>query len=65
MAVVIKSALVLAPGVVTFVKLLGGHGWGVSGLAALGVEFLVGIAVTFGVAVAAQVKAQRASAEKQ
>lgn len=55
----IRAIILFIPGIAALIRLWNTHGWLVSVLAALGVEFVIGIAVTFGTAVAAQFKAQR------
>ncbi len=64
-AVLVKTAVLLAPGVAAAVWLLGTHGWPVSILAALGVEFVTGVLITFAATVAAQFKAQREIKKEQ
>lgn len=59
MAVIIRAAVFLLPGAITAFFLWGSHGWWVAILAALGVEFVAGILLTFILTVAAQIKARR------
>lgn len=59
LSVIIKSVLILSPGILTVLVLLSAHGWLVSILAALGVLFVIGIIFTVGYAAAAELKAQR------
>lgn len=58
-AVLIKTAILLTPGVAAAGWLLRTHGWPVSILAALGVEFITGVIITLAATVAAQFKTQR------
>lgn len=58
-AVLIRCAVLLVPAIATAAWLHASHGWPVSVLAALGVELIIGVVITFGTAVAAQIKAQR------
>ena len=64
-AVLLKTAILLTPGAATALWLFAKHGLPVSVLAALGVEFIIGVVITFAVAVAAQFKAQREMKEKK
>lgn len=64
-AVLLKSAIVFAPGIACALWLFGTHGWPVSILAALGVEFIAGVLITFATTVAAQFKAQREIKKEQ
>ena len=58
-AVLIKSAIVLSPGIAAAIWLRDTPGWPVAVLAALGVEFVTCVLITFTMTVAAQIKAQR------
>lgn len=58
-AMLIRTIILFIPGIAAAIWLWYTHGWMVSILAALGVEFVIGIVVTFGTAMAAQFKAQR------
>lgn len=58
-AVLIKTAILFAPVVTAALWLRNTHGWPVSILAALGVEFIASVLITFATIVAAQFKAQR------
>lgn len=64
-AVLIKTAILFAPGIATTFCLRDTHGWSVSILAALGVEFISGVIITFATTVAAQFKAQREIKKEQ
>lgn len=57
-AVLIRTAVLLAPGIAVAIWLRDTHGWPVSILAALGVEFIAGVLITFVFTAAAQFKAQ-------
>ncbi len=57
--VLVQAALLIAPGVATAACLVTTHGWPVSILAAIGVEFIVGIVITFAMTVAAHIKVAR------
>lgn len=58
-AMLIRTIVLFIPGIAAVIWLWDTHGWMVSILAAMGVEFVIGIVITFGTAVAAQFKAQR------
>lgn len=58
-AVLFKTFILFAPGVAAALWLRDTHGWLVAILAALGVEFIAGVIITFATTVAAQFKAQR------
>lgn len=64
-AVLVKTAILFAPGVAVALWLRDTHGWPVSILAALGVEFIAGVLITFATTVAAQFKAQREIKKEQ
>lgn len=64
-AVLIKTAILFAPGIAAAIFLRDTHGWSVSLLAALGVEFITGVIITFATTVAAQFKAQREIKKEQ
>lgn len=57
-AILIKVAILFAPGIGAAFWLQGTHGWPVSILAAMGVEFIAGVIISFATTVAAQIKAQ-------
>lgn len=58
LAILLRTALILIPGIATAVWLYNAHGLAVSILAALGVEFLFCGLVTLVTVVAAQIKVQ-------
>lgn len=60
-AILIKTAILLAAAI----WLIKSHGWPVLILAALGVEFVTGVVITFATTVAAQIKAQREIAKEK
>lgn len=59
LAVMLRTAILLSPGVAAALVLGKGHGWPVAILAGLGVELVAGVLITYGTVVAAQLKAQR------
>lgn len=60
----IRTAIVLSPGIITGIALNSNHGWAVSTLAGLGVELIVGLVCAVCVNAAAQIKAQRDTAKE-
>lgn len=64
-AILIKTAILLAPGIAAAIWLIKSHGWPVSIFAALGVEFVTGVVITFATTVTAQIKAQREIAKEK
>ncbi|OKY84257.1 MAG: hypothetical protein BHV69_09515 [Bacteroidales bacterium 52_46] len=63
--IVLRSAIMLIPAIVAVCWLIGAHGWVVTLLAALGVEFIIGVILSFGVAMAAQIKVYRDSKKEK
>lgn len=65
LTLLIRNIILFAPGAVTILWLFRSHGWTVSILAALGVEFITGVIIAFVTSAAAQYKARREIKKEQ